>query len=147
MPVPPRWPARCGLVRRRSEEQEEAAGAQEEEEEEERGVEQAGREEGQPGSAPSGAGTDRAPLPAGGPRPPSPGSDGERETEGGMGGGMERGREVRRTAGDRSPAVLLQQETHHLLPLWAGRGGSEDPRAQLNVLWLRALILKVTKNM
>lgn len=107
--------------------------------EEEQGGEQAGRAEERPGSAPSGAGTGRAPLPVGGPRPPSPGSDRERHREREGGGGMERG-------SDRSPAVLLQQETHHLLPLWACRGGSEDPRAQLNVLWLRALILKGMRN-
>lgn len=94
MPGPPRWPARCGLVRRSFEEQEEAAGGEEEEEEEK---EQAGRwEEERPGSALSGAGTDQAPLLAGGPRLPSPGSNG-----GKCGGaGMERGREEIQT-GDR----------------------------------------------
>lgn len=57
------------------------------------------------------------------------------------GGGMKTGREEIQTA-DKRPAVLLQQETHHLLSLWAGRCGSQDPSAQLNILWLRALILK-----
>lgn len=81
VPVPPRWPARCGLVRRSSEEQEEAAGGEEEEKE------RAGREEEQPGSALSGAGTDQAPLPVGGPQLPSPGSNGGRwEREEGGGG-------------------------------------------------------------
>lgn len=72
MPVPPRWPARCGLVRRSSEEQEKAAG------EEKKEKEQAEKEEEQPGSALSGARTDQAPLPAGEPRLPSPGSNGRR---------------------------------------------------------------------
>lgn len=136
MPVPPRWPERCGLVQRSSEEQEEAAGGDEEEE-----MEQVGREEEQPGSALSGAGTDQAPLLVGGPRLPSPGSNGGRWRF----AWMERGRAETQTD-DKRPAVLLQQETHHLLPLWAGRGGSQDPSAQLNVLWLRALILKSKKN-
>lgn len=61
------------------------------------------------------------------------------------GGGVKTGREEIQTA-DKRPAVLLQQETHHLLPLWAGRCGSQDPSAQLNIFWLRALILKSTRN-